>query len=151
MNQYTLSRIKERMNKELCDSLRTHMTIDETMARKEEIRQEALKAEKEKFPRCAGDKENSFHGVNSAYDLGFVDGALWADTHPKSSWISVKDDLPYKHNELISPDDKRDTKCVFTLINGCISLNMMYKLDGKWHWKFDKPTHWFSIPELQKE
>lgn len=31
------------------------------MTRQEEIRQEALKAEKEEFPRCAGDKENSFH------------------------------------------------------------------------------------------
>ena len=118
---------------------------------REEIRQEALKAEKEKFPRCAGDKGNSFHGVNSAYGLGFVDGALWADEKPKSLWINVKDDLPYKHNELISPDDKRDTKCVFTLINGCISLNMMYKLDGKWHWRYDKPTHWMPLPELPKE
>ena len=151
MNQYTLLRIKERMNKELYDTLKTHITIDETISREEEIRQEALKAEKEEFPRCAGDKENSFHGVNSAYGLGFVDGALWADANPKSPWISVKDDLPYKHNGLISPDDKRDTKCVFTLINGCITLNMMYKLDGKWHWRYDKPTHWMPLPELPKE
>ena len=151
MNKYTLLRIKERMNKELCDSLRTHITMDETIERKEEIRQEALKAEKEEFPRCAGDKENSFHGVNSAYGLGFVDGALWADANPKFHWISVKDDLPWKHKELISPDDKRDTKSVFTLIHGRISLNMMYKLDGKWRWKFDKPTHWMTIPEAPKE
>ena len=47
------------------------------MTRQEEIRQEALSAEKENFPRCAGDKENSFHGVNSAYgDIGFGDGEL---------------------------------------------------------------------------
>ena len=50
---------------------------------KEQIRQEALKAEKESFPRCAGDPENSFHGVNSAYGLGFVDGALWACNNTK--------------------------------------------------------------------
>lgn len=39
------------------------------------IKREALKAEQETFPRCAGDKV--FNGVNSAYGLGFVDGALW--------------------------------------------------------------------------
>lgn len=120
------------------------------MTRQEEIRQEALKAEKEKFPRCAGDKENSFHGVNSAYGLGFVDGALWADDNPKSPWISVKDDLPYKHKELISLDDKRDTKYVVALIHGYIILSRMYKLDGKWHWENDKPTYWIPIPELPK-
>lgn len=37
MNQYTLLRIKERLNKELYDSLRIHITIDRTMTRKEEI------------------------------------------------------------------------------------------------------------------
>ena len=98
MNKYTLSRIKERLNKELYDSLRIYVTTHEPMEREEQIRQEALKAEKEEFPRCAGDKENSFHGVNSAYGLGFVDGSLCADNNPKSPWISVKDDLPYKHN-----------------------------------------------------
>lgn len=49
------------------------------MLTKEQIRQEALKAEQERFPRCAGDRSNSFHGVNSAYGLGFVDGAMWAN------------------------------------------------------------------------
>ena len=68
---------------------------------KEEIRQETLSAEKENFPRCAGDKENSFHGVNSAYGLGFVDGALWANNSTKYLWISVKDDLPCNYPDNI--------------------------------------------------
>ena len=33
--------------------------------------------------------------------LGFTFGARWADEHPKSPWISVKDDLPCNHLELI--------------------------------------------------
>ena len=71
------------------------------MTRQEEIRQEALKAEKEEFPRCAGNKENIFHGVNFAYGLGFVDGALWADENPKLHWISVKESLPKQNEEVI--------------------------------------------------
>ena len=100
MNQYTLLRIKERMNKELYDTLKNYITTDEPMSREEQIRQEALKAEKEEFPRCAGDKENSFHGVNSAYGLGFVDGALWADEKPKSHWIKANDYLPNDETKL---------------------------------------------------
>ena len=118
---------------------------------REEIRQEALKAEKEKFPRCAGDKENSFHGVNSAYGLGFVDGALWADANPKSPWISVKDDLPCIHEELISHYNKTHTQYVIALIHGYIILSRMYKLDEKWHWENDEPTYWMPIPKLPKE
>ena len=68
---------------------------------KEEIRQETLSAEKENFPRCAGDKELPFHGVNSAYGLGFVDGALWANNSTKYLWISVKDDLPCNYPDNI--------------------------------------------------
>ena len=30
MNQYTLSRIKERMNKELCDTLKNYYSLRET-------------------------------------------------------------------------------------------------------------------------
>ena len=121
------------------------------MERKEEIRQEALKAEKEVSTRCAGDKENSFHGVNSAYCLGFVDGALWADNNHKYHLISVDDDLPCNHEELISPDDKRNTKCVVSITHIHIILNRMYKLDGKWHWQYDEPMYWFPIPEPPKE
>ena len=118
---------------------------------KEEIRQEALKAEKERFPRCAGDKENSFHGVNSAYGLGFVDGALWACDYKESLWISVNDDLPCNHEELISLDDKRYTLYVVAVIHNFIIMSRMYKEDDKWYWENDEPTYWFQIPELPKE
>ena len=120
------------------------------MERKEEIRQEALKAEKEVSTRCAGYKENSFHGVNSAYGLGFVDGANWADENPKSPWISVEDDLPCNHEELITLDEKR-TKYVIAKIHCYTILSRMYKLDGKWHWEKDEPMYWFPIPESPKE
>ena len=32
----------------------------------------------------------------------FEEGAEWADTNPKSPWISVNDDLPYNHEELLN-------------------------------------------------
>lgn len=42
---------------------------------KEQIKQEALKREHERFPVCCSDP--AYRGVNSAYGLGFVDGAEW--------------------------------------------------------------------------
>lgn len=122
---------------------------------KEEIRQEALKAEKEEFPRCAGDKENSFNGVNSAYGLGFVDGALWADNNPKSYWISVDDDLPYNNqndihfgftNYVLAIDEDKNIFIAF----------MRKDKNDKWVWSSDDDydlsyriiTHWMPIPKL---
>ena len=66
-------------------------------------------------------------------------------------WISVEHDLPCNHEELISPDDKRDTTYVIALVHGYIILSRMYKIDGKWQWTNDEPTHWFPIPKLPEE
>ena len=82
---------------------------------------------------------------------GFEAGVKWADSHPKSPWISVKDDLPCNHEELLNPDDKRDTSCVVAIIHGHIVLSRMYKLYGKWHWESNEPSHWMPIPGLPKE
>ena len=78
----------------------------------------------------------------------FEEGAKWADTNLKSSWISVEDDLPCNHKELLNPDNKRDTSCVVAIIHGHIVLSRMYKLYGKWYWENNEPTHWFPIPKL---
>ena len=32
---------------------------------------------------------------------GFEAGVKWADAHPKSPWISVEDDLPCNHSDLV--------------------------------------------------
>ena len=75
----------------------------------------------------------------------FLEGTNFA---LENQWISVKDDLPCNHEELLNPDDKRDTSCVFAIIHGHIVLSRMYKLYGKWHWENNEPTHWFPIPKL---
>ena len=125
------------------------------MTRQEEIRQEALKAEKEEFPRCAGDKENSFHGVNSAYGLGFVDGSLWADNNPKSPWISVKENLP---NDNPNNIHYGFTNRVLVTNGENIFVAYMKKCkDNKWIWWSEDNndishmvTHWMSFPKPPK-
>ena len=85
----------------------------------------------------------------------FKKGAEWADSHPKSPWISVKHDLPCNHSELISPDKSSEnltvTEYVVVVVYGYKILSRMYELDGKWYWETDEPTHWFAIPDPPKE
>ena len=75
----------------------------------------------------------------------FLGGAKFA---LKNQWISVKDDLPCNHQELLNPDDKRNTSYVVAIIHGYIIMSRMYKLNGKWYWENDEPTYWFPIPKL---
>ena len=100
-------------------------------------------------------KETDFYGkfiqekgCNRDEERGFIAGARWAVNNSKLSWISVKDDLPCNHDELLNPDNKRDTSCVVAIIHGHIVLSRMYKLYGKWYWENNEPTHWFPIPKL---
>ena len=75
----------------------------------------------------------------------FLEGANFA---LENQWISVKDDLPCNHEELLNPDDKRNTSYIVAIIHGYVIMSRMYKLNGKWHWENDEPTHWFPIPKL---
>ena len=112
------------------------------MTREEEIRN-AIDAI---FPIPQSKKGRAYGQAMMA--TGFEAGAMWADANPKSSWISVEDDLPCNHKELLNPDNKRDTSCVVAIIHGHIVLSRMYKLYGKWYWENNEPTHWFPIPKL---
>jgi hypothetical protein len=57
------------------------------MTREEQIKEAALK-------KCSSfdlpDKEGKFKGVNSAYGLGFCEGAMWADANPYINWQQVR-------------------------------------------------------------
>ena len=83
------------------------------------------------------------------FNIGLQYGLDIADSNPKSPWISVKDDLPCNHKELISPDKSSEnltvTEYVVAVIYGYKVLSRMYELDGKWYWETDEPTHWFPI------
>ena len=98
---------------------------------------------------------------------GFEAGIRWADENPKSPWISVDDDLPCNHEELMSKYPlrfyKKQTVNVLTLLpNGSVATDSMgyrkrwwngRRWDGeKWEWwSHRRPTHWFPIPKLSKK
>ena len=90
-------------------------------------------------------------GLDRAEHRGFIAGAKWADANPKSFWISVKDDLPCNHEELLNA--KYETKKVFILKPGGFpDIDYMLKFNGKWIWFTNKsPEFWMPVPKSPKE
>ena len=77
----------------------------------------------------------------------FLEGAEFA---LNNQWISVEDDLPCNHEELLNA--KCQTKEVFILRRGGFpDVDYMLKINGKWIWfDYKSPEFWMPIPKLQK-
>ena len=119
------------------------------MTREEEIWKAIFDLQIGDYDENKPHKDDIYDG--SDIQSAFCKGAEWADANPKSPWISVKDDLPCLHEELISHHDRTRTQYVIAMIHGYIILSRMFKLEGKWHWENDEPDYWFPIPKLPKE
>ena len=131
------------------------------MTRQEEIRNAIDMI----FPIPPSEKGRKYEQALMA--TGFEDGVKWADSHPKSPWISVDEDLPCNHEELMVKDEKGrwETKRVLVRIQETdtsfkrpyFADCMMSKWDGEengflWHLcSQGYITHWFPIPKLPKE
>lgn len=85
----------------------------------------------------------------------FIEGAKWADAHPKSPWISVEDDLPCNHSELVRGteiSEGTETIDVFVATQyGYTWDDYMVYENGKWRWNDFEPTYWMIPPKLPKE
>ena len=83
------------------------------------------------------------------FENGCIMGARWADDNHKSPWISVEDDLPYKHKELII--ENRTITMITYHKTEVIMDNYMFYENGKWEWIMGNPCYWFPMPKLPKE
>ena len=78
----------------------------------------------------------------------FLEGAKFA---LENQWISVNEDLPCNHEELL--EAKCQTKKVFVIKTlGFFDICYMQKINGKWIWfPYKSIEYWMPIPELPKE
>ena len=85
---------------------------------------------------------------------GVEAGIKWADENPKSPWISIKDDLPCNHNELICSkeiSEGTETVDVFAMNErGDIWTDFMVYENGKWRWNDFQPDFWMLPPKLPR-
>lgn len=126
------------------------------MTRKEEI-----KCASKDYINYLLDKQE-YHNENyTEYDIqqAFEKGAQWADKNPKSPWISVKDDLPYKHQELIA-NNIHPFLTIKVLIKTKVRVHTAFMIkdiiNDKWIWygygeDENQITHWMPIPKLPKD
>lgn len=131
------------------------------MTREEQIEQAA----REYATHYIDTKETDFYGkfiqemgCNREEERAFIAGARWAVANPKSPWISIDDDLPCNHSDLVLTynDIPFSTKrvMVVTDIHTLFLCEMKKDDDRGWIWNYptkDKITHWFPIPEPPKE
>ena len=81
----------------------------------------------------------------------FNRGIEFQKQNSKSSWISVEDDLPCNHDEMVQTDFT-DRVLVLTS-NGCSELEVanMCVVEGVWEWNTLKTVlYWMPIPKLPK-
>ena len=84
--------------------------------------------------------------------IDFTVGAKWADSHPKPAWISVDEDLPCNHEELVSKGSSSTKRVIVIEDGGYYFDRMVLSENGKWKWFYSfNPSHWFPIPEPPKE
>lgn len=127
------------------------------MTREEEIRN----AIDTIFPIPPSEKGRKYEQALMA--TGFEAGVKWADEHSKSPWISVDEDLPCNHEELL--ENENCTKKVLVVlawnenptqrhIDIADMCNMIGLYKVRFHWRNDgyyTVTHWRRLPELPKE
>ena len=122
---------------------------DKTMTREEEIRN----AVDTTFPIPPSEKGRTYEQALMA--TGFENGVKWADTHPKSPWVSVKESLPKEDPER---NDYMSVEVLTITDKGYIKLDTYDHQNQVWfiHSEilFDeddslgKVTHWMYISKL---
>lgn len=78
----------------------------------------------------------------------FLEGAEFA---LNNQFISVEDDLPCNHKELICKNGS-STKRVIVIEDGSYILDRMFFSNNEWDWAYATiPSHWFPIPKLPEK
>lgn len=122
---------------------------DKTMTREEEIRN----AVDTTFPIPPSEKGRTYEQALMA--TGFENGVKWADAHPKSPWVSVKESLPKEDPER---NDYMSVEVLTITDKGYIKLDTYDHQNQVWFIHSEilldeddslgKVTHWMYISKL---
>lgn len=81
--------------------------------------------------------------------IGFIDGAKWADKHPKSPWHDVKEELPNINIHVLVLTHSGNVVTTSMYIPRDVNGNILGDKEWKGSYAFRQSiTHWMEIPEL---
>lgn len=122
------------------------------MTREQEIEKAVYDYSKDLEKRMNGIDYFNYENIEHT----FIDGIEWADANPKNPWISVENDLPCNHEEMINVYvenvELRTDRVLVMPDDGIMTIAYMYKFgQWPWHWSVtEKITHWMPIPKIPK-
>ena len=133
------------------------------MTREEAIIEAGIEYSIQNSPYCIGGDNFYEKARELNRNKSFEAGVIWADKNPKSPWISVDEDLPCNHDELI--ENENYTKKVLVVlawnddpskkhIEICDMCNKIGSFNTNWYWQNTVYYHvvcWKPLPELPKE
>lgn len=134
-----------------------------SMTREEAIIEAGIEYSIQNSPYCIGGDNFYEKARELNRNKSFEAGVIWADKNPKSPWISVDEDLPCYHEELI--ENENYTKKVLVVlawnddpskkhIEICDMCNRIGSFNTNWYWQNTVYYHvvcWKPLPELPKE
>ena len=130
------------------------------MTREEAIIEAGIEYSIQNNPYCIGGDNFYEKARELNRNKSFEAGAIWADKNPKSPWISVKEDLPCNHEELMEPICQLDNRLIYETkrvfvhcSNNSLDTAHMINFYNRWKWYPEDidVEHWFPIPELPKK
>ena len=81
--------------------------------------------------------------------LDFTDGAKWADSNPKSPWISVEEELPKQDEEVIVLCDYLNVAPNYKISFGhIVDKTTCQDYNG---WNIPNVVYWIPMPKLPNE
>lgn len=75
----------------------------------------------------------------------FADGAKWADTHPKSPWISTENELPTKGGHYLCMDEDHHISNLAFRGNRWVNSSAFFDVS------LEVVKYWMPIPNLPQE
>lgn len=109
------------------------------MDRTEEIRQAA-----------SSYRTNDGEGVRGWEEAAFETGATWADEHPKSPWVSVKERLPKIADSDLFGTGEKQTMLVLTASRTGRGYSVNRWNGHEWLYTGDV-GYWMPVPQLPKK
>lgn len=123
------------------------------MTRKEEIIEAGIEYTMQNSPCCISGDNFYEMARECNRNKSFEAGATWSDEHPKCLWISIKDDLPCNHKDLLLSTGYHTVTVFIYKKGGACGMDNMIIRNGKWEWEAWKENYlyWMPIPNLPKE